>query len=207
MWSSISAPSDPAVFLPLSSFTSLLTLPCSSNPLIHPVALVTNHCFLSFSVIVARTEECFWWSYPSCPRATWDSEKEEVLCVLISLGHGSRLFLFWLPLVTSSLHSSSYLLSLPLFIMYSQISVANVCSSACWGDIGPFLLQLELLRHLVLIKVRMMTCWVRMEQEATLSVPNGDVLRSQLAMGRFWTQRSLQQQNSCMEVVTGKRIP
>lgn len=33
-------------------------------------------------VIVARAEECIWRSYPSCPRATWDAEKQEMLYIL-----------------------------------------------------------------------------------------------------------------------------
>lgn len=42
---------------------------------------------------VARAEECIWWSYPGCPWATRDAEKEEMLYIL-KCWNSSRTCLF-----------------------------------------------------------------------------------------------------------------
>lgn len=67
----------------------VLTLPCFSNPPLPSIAFCVccpNYAVILFPLLVtvARAEECIWRSYPSCPRATWDAEKEEMLYILNS---------------------------------------------------------------------------------------------------------------------------
>lgn len=74
---------------PLTFIPSLLVLPCSSYPSLPSLSCsvcCANCAVILFPVlvIVARAEECIWRSYPSCPRATWDAEKQEMLYILNS---------------------------------------------------------------------------------------------------------------------------
>lgn len=77
------------IFSVFHSNTFLLVLPCCSYPPLPTVlsvfAVLIVLLFSSSPAIVARAEECIWRSYPSCPRATWDTEKEEMLYILNSL--------------------------------------------------------------------------------------------------------------------------
>lgn len=58
---------------------------CSCHVLPVPtscVSLSLTAFVVSSSASVARAEECIWWSYPGCPWATRDAEKEEMLYIL-----------------------------------------------------------------------------------------------------------------------------
>lgn len=62
-----------------SSFPNSIWPKKPSSNCVLPVSL------LPFPLFVAGTEERIWWGYPSRFRAPWDSEKEKVLFVLMSL--------------------------------------------------------------------------------------------------------------------------
>lgn len=65
-------------FQSVEHFCSCCVMPVPSSR-VSPVLIAL---VVSSPAAVARAEECIWWSYPGCPWATRDAEKEEMLYIL-----------------------------------------------------------------------------------------------------------------------------
>ena len=106
-----------SVFPPPSAMFLFSSLPLT------PLCVFCANCAVLFlsPVVVARAEECIWRSYPSCPWATWDAGKREMLYILTlcatSLMTALILsFLYPLSLLSSLLLSSLYLFTCAAFL-------------------------------------------------------------------------------------------